>query len=271
MDAPLASGRFVFGERLIFIPPPPYPPGAALFEHQRAQLGGCGVLQPERMDHGGCKMLPADEAVPVLTDHAARELPASTAYKVWPAAYDLAHRLSVLNIAGKSVLELGAGCGLPGLAAWCVGARRVLLTDVAENIPRLSQLIEQNGASSAVAVAELDWTQRALLLSHRLLSGYACPLRAWPLPSTPHMCNPPLLSRAGHHRFRRLGPRRRRGLRFLARAMAPTFEHARRHHKRTAPSHTTAASPAHHSRPARPSASVLRRHTCSWLGVGAHR
>uniref|UniRef100_A0A7S3FL12 Calmodulin-lysine N-methyltransferase n=1 Tax=Haptolina ericina TaxID=156174 RepID=A0A7S3FL12_9EUKA len=159
MDAPLASGRFVFGERLIFIPPPPYPPGAALFEHQRAQLGGCGVLQPERMDHGGCKMLPADEAVPVLTDHAARELPASTAYKVWPAAYDLAHRLSVLNIAGKSVLELGAGCGLPGLAAWCVGARRVLLTDVAENIPRLSQLIEQNGASSAVAVAELDWTQ----------------------------------------------------------------------------------------------------------------
>jgi len=54
-------------------------------------------------------------------------------WKVWHASYVFAHLLCRKPmcglLAGKSVLELGAGCGLPGLAAVHAGAASVVLSD----------------------------------------------------------------------------------------------------------------------------------------------
>ena len=58
------------------------------------------------------------------------------------------------------MLELGSGCGLPGLAAWRAGASAVWLTDLPENVARLREVTQHNhGASGCVRVEPLDWTQ----------------------------------------------------------------------------------------------------------------
>jgi len=59
---------------------------------------------------------------------------------------------------GRSVLELGAGLGLTGLALDQMGARRVLLTDVAEQIPLLQHNVEANvPLRGSVSTAALRW------------------------------------------------------------------------------------------------------------------
>ena len=55
------------------------------------------------------------------------------------------------------MIELGAGCGLAGFAAWLAGAGKVCLSDLEENLPRLHELVALNQASS-VCVSALDWT-----------------------------------------------------------------------------------------------------------------
>ena len=89
--------------------------------------------------------------------------PAATAQRVWPCARQLAEWLSASreapSLEGRAVLELGAGCGLSGLAAWLAGARQVCLTELAENVTRLEEVVACNQAGSAVTVAALDWTQ----------------------------------------------------------------------------------------------------------------
>ena len=124
----------------IHIPPPAYPPGAALFEQQRA--AGIGLLQPTGTDNE-----------PLLA--------ASTAHRVWPAGTLLAAALhdGTINCKGLNVLELGAGCGLPGLSAWRAGAAVCCLTDLGENLPRLREIVAQNGAPSIVRVETLNWTK----------------------------------------------------------------------------------------------------------------
>ena len=58
---------------------------------------------------------------------------------------------------GKSVLELGAGSSLPGLAAYAHGAAHVALTDLEENLPLLRHAISRNGADDRAAAHALDW------------------------------------------------------------------------------------------------------------------
>ena len=136
------AGVFQLGgsSSAIHIPPPAYPPGAALFEQQRA--AGIGLLQPTGTDNE-----------PLLA--------ASTAHRVWPAGTLLAAALhdGTINCKGLNVLELGAGCGLPGLSAWRAGAAVCCLTDLGENLPRLREIVAQNGAPSIVRVETLDWTK----------------------------------------------------------------------------------------------------------------
>lgn len=77
---------------------------------------------------------------------------------LWPAALALAHEIATRadEFRGRSVLELGAGTGLPGLVAAGVGAK-VVQTDrhgLALAVCRLNG--ERNGAAG-VAVREGDW------------------------------------------------------------------------------------------------------------------
>lgn len=97
--------------------------------------------------------------------------PGSTASKVWPGAWMLAAclpRFLGVGIApngGPSVIELGAGTGMPGLVAHTLGAGLVHLTDLAQNLQRLQAACAANAVQwgtdstggGGVHVAELDW------------------------------------------------------------------------------------------------------------------
>lgn len=76
---------------------------------------------------------------------------------LWPAAIALAHEIASRPFAGRRVLELGAGTGLPGIVAASLGAR-VVQTDrqeVALHVCR--QNAERNGVT-AIEHRAADWT-----------------------------------------------------------------------------------------------------------------
>ncbi|MDB4942960.1 MAG: hypothetical protein JWP97_2494 [Labilithrix sp.] len=66
---------------------------------------------------------------------------------LWPAAIALAHELALRSLTGQTVLELGAGTGLPGIVAATLGAR-VVQTDRQEVALHVcKQNAARNGAS----------------------------------------------------------------------------------------------------------------------------
>jgi protein N-lysine methyltransferase METTL21D len=72
---------------------------------------------------------------------------------------------SSASVAGKTVLELGAGTGVVGLAAAAAGASTVYLTDLAYALNNTAESVRANAgvlAGAAVHTAELDWTRPAL-------------------------------------------------------------------------------------------------------------
>lgn len=76
----------------------------------------------------------------------------------WPAAVSLAALVSGGSlVSGKLCVELGAGTGLVGLAAGLAGARRVVLTDLEENLDTLRENISLCGATANVEARELSW------------------------------------------------------------------------------------------------------------------
>lgn len=76
---------------------------------------------------------------------------------LWPAAIALAHDLAARALAGKRVLELGAGTGLPGIVAASLGAR-VLQTDRQELVLHLSRMNAQRNGVTTIAHTLADWT-----------------------------------------------------------------------------------------------------------------
>lgn len=92
-------------------------------------------------------------------------------YAVWPLAEQLARLLmgatlgasadsaaregAVPSVAGKSVLEIGAGVGLTGLACHACSARSVTLSDAEERL--LVALREHHAHRAGVNVMFLDW------------------------------------------------------------------------------------------------------------------
>lgn len=76
---------------------------------------------------------------------------------LWPAAIALAHEVAARAVAGKRVLELGAGTGLPGIVAASLGAR-VLQTDRQQLVLHVcKQNAERNGVTS-IEHRTADWT-----------------------------------------------------------------------------------------------------------------
>ncbi len=79
--------------------------------------------------------------------------------KLWPAAFILAHFIARMSgYAHKPVLELGAGLGLPGLAAAALG-RPAVCTDLdPEALEFCRAAAEKNRLGDLVTVLPLDWT-----------------------------------------------------------------------------------------------------------------
>lgn len=83
---------------------------------------------------------------------------------IWPCATILAQYLcsNPDDVSGVSVLELGAGTGLPGLTAACLGAKRLWLTDrpeerVLNNLREAVRLNSTGLAADTVVVRGLSW------------------------------------------------------------------------------------------------------------------
>lgn len=83
--------------------------------------------------------------------------------ELWPSAIALARAVARRSLRGRRVLELGAGLGLPGLAA-AVGGARVTVTDWA---PEAIVAAQDNAARNGVEVEALvsDWRDASELVA----------------------------------------------------------------------------------------------------------
>lgn len=79
--------------------------------------------------------------------------------ELWPSAINLAAYLLANPeiVAGKSVLELGCGSGLSGIAAGLAGAREVLMTDYLDDALAFAAEMWKMNLTTAPATALLDW------------------------------------------------------------------------------------------------------------------
>jgi predicted nicotinamide N-methyase len=75
---------------------------------------------------------------------------------LWPAAIALAHELAARPLSGLSMLELGAGTGLPGIVAATLGARVVQTDKNTASLVVSARNAERNGAVLEQRAA--DWT-----------------------------------------------------------------------------------------------------------------
>lgn len=100
---------------------------------------------------------------------------------LWPAAIALAHEVVSRPIAGARILELGAGTGLPGIAAAALGAH-VVQTDRQKLALHVCQ---ENAARNGVTVEHrvADWTAWDDTTHYDLILGsdilYAEPLHPY--------------------------------------------------------------------------------------------
>jgi predicted nicotinamide N-methyase len=83
--------------------------------------------------------------------------------ELWPSGVALAEHVATLDLAGRRVVELGCGLGLPSLAA-SLGGADVVATDWSEDA---NVLLEQNAARNGTRLRTLRvaWGDPGLLLS----------------------------------------------------------------------------------------------------------
>ncbi|HEX8914906.1 MAG TPA: methyltransferase domain-containing protein [Humisphaera sp.] len=132
-------------------------------EHLRTTAGDF-PLQEYRLRIGGREWVALHTDAVLTHADEARYLHESTdrlpyGVVLWPAAVALAHELAARaeSLAGATVLELGAGTGLPGIVAASLGAR-VVQTD---RQPVAMHVCRRNAERNGVAGIEhriADWT-----------------------------------------------------------------------------------------------------------------
>ena len=76
---------------------------------------------------------------------------------LWPAAIALAHELAARELAGKRILELGAGTGLPGIIAASRGAR-VVQTDRQQLVLHVCRRNAERNGVTTIDHRIADWT-----------------------------------------------------------------------------------------------------------------
>lgn len=79
-----------------------------------------------------------------------------TSTTIWDCSLVLSKYIQKLELKDKSVVEVGAGRGLAGLTAAVMGAN-VILTDMAEALPTLSETVKLNNLETSVQVTVLNW------------------------------------------------------------------------------------------------------------------
>jgi predicted nicotinamide N-methyase len=77
---------------------------------------------------------------------------------LWPAAIALAHEVARRAFAGKRILELGAGTGLPGIVAASLGAR-VVQTDRQSLVLHVCKRNAERNGITAIEHRTADWTE----------------------------------------------------------------------------------------------------------------
>ncbi|XP_077234219.1 uncharacterized protein LOC143876404 [Tasmannia lanceolata] len=114
---------------------------------------------------GNCREIEVGGKPLVIYDHDIEPPTGSDllGYCLWDCAITLAHYLPINArshpLSGKTVIELGAGTGLPGLVSGTLGAARVTLTDRPHLLPGLRRNVEANAEtlSSEIKVLPLEW------------------------------------------------------------------------------------------------------------------
>ncbi|MGJ3523805.1 class I SAM-dependent methyltransferase [Nitratidesulfovibrio sp. D1] len=92
--------------------------------------------------------------------------------KIWPASFLLGRFLRKLDPAGKSLLEIGAGCGVTGLIAARYGFARVTITDVNDDALLFARInVLRNGLTDRVEVRRCDITAARLADRYDVVAG----------------------------------------------------------------------------------------------------
>lgn len=151
--------------------PLPAAPADASLEELLALAGRKYALEFERVSAGGVDLeilqianmrdiLDAAIANGALED-ALHSLPLWA--KIWPASLILAHVLGTLPKQGRSLLEIGAGCGLAGLAGAAFGFQRVVISDINEDALLFARInILKNNLAERAEARRIDIREEAL-------------------------------------------------------------------------------------------------------------
>ncbi len=127
--------------------------------------------------HAGAVVSREEELAYLLSESASKRPYGSV---VWPSSIALAHDVATRGVAGKRILELGAGTGLPGIVAAALGAK-VVQTDRQKLVLHVCRMnAERNRVTLEHRLA--DWAEWTDLDQYDLILGadilYAEPMHA---------------------------------------------------------------------------------------------
>ena len=110
--------------------------------------------------------------------------------KLWPGSFVLGRLLRKYEPQGKSLLELGAGCGALSLVAARYGFARVVLSDVVEQALRFARAnVLRNGLGDQIEVTHAPHPARQRFRPHSGREGGVFPAGDY-APARPHFLLP---------------------------------------------------------------------------------